>query len=272
MSKKKSSEAQPQVGVDGVRIPTVFDLEIFDYVPKSRLEQKKERLLAKLNKVFDVFQRRGTDGKESGTLGSNSKEEEHKNENQANENGEADEGNGASTAKKAPVGKAKAVKGGGAGVAPANDPLLLEKTLGEDQGYVVDVRDAGMIIRACGLNINESQLMEIIEHIEDPESTGQLSARGLKKVVLKILLTNDWNGTLIVRDDEARIIQAFEVLDKEKRGYLDAEFLREVMTGMGDRFSTEEISEMISASAEPETGKIFYEDFAALMATDEEIS
>ena len=251
MSKKKSTAETAPSAADGSRIPTVFDLELFDYIPKSRMEQKKDRFLTKLNKIFEVFQKRGA-------AASKKDDEEvevtHKPEKTSKKS------KGATTAASAPP------------PSSISDPLGLEKSLGEDAGYIVDVRDAGTIIRASGINITEAQLMEIIEQVEDPESTGTLSSHALKRTILKILITNDLNGTIIVRNDEARIIRAFETLDQEKRGYLDAEFLREVMTSMGDRFSTEEVAEMISASAEPETGRVYYEDFAALMAVDDPIS
>lgn len=75
-------------------------------------------------------------------------------------------------------------------------------------------------------------------------------------------------GVLMVRDSEDKIMRAFETLDSERRGYIDSEWLKEMMTTRGEKFTNEEVLEMLNAAADPETGYIKYDDYAPILATD----
>eukprot|EP00331_Platyophrya_macrostoma_P026505 CAMPEP_0176438316 /NCGR_PEP_ID=MMETSP0127-20121128/19204_1 /TAXON_ID=938130 /ORGANISM="Platyophrya macrostoma, Strain WH" /LENGTH=145 /DNA_ID=CAMNT_0017822229 /DNA_START=152 /DNA_END=589 /DNA_ORIENTATION=+ len=135
-----------------------------------------------------------------------------------------------------------------------------------DTAGLVDVR--GTVIRSMGLNPTENEVLEIVEAVEEPSSTGFVSSEKLKSVVVAMLLTHEFKGRLVARDSESRILKAFEVLDREGKGYLPAEYLKELLTTMGERFSGEEITEMVNAAADPETGNVYYEEFASILATE----
>ena len=66
-----------------------------------------------------------------------------------------------------------------------------------------------------------------------------------------------------------RIIKAFEVLDKELKGYLSPEELQRYMTTEGEAFTTEEMDEMLSAAIDQDKQLIYYKDFAPLMLLEE---
>lgn len=138
----------------------------------------------------------------------------------------------------------------------------------EEKPGLCEVRDVGTVIRGMGLNPSENVIAKVIESIEEPESVGFVKIVKLTEVVLSMLMTCDFQGTVQARDQESTIMKAFEMLDRDHKGYLDAEYLREVLTTMGERFNNEEMLEMINASADPETGHIYYEDFAVLLATE----
>lgn len=176
------------------RIPTVLDLELFDYIPRSRAAVKLEKIEARLADLFQLFER--------------------------------------------------------------------------DEGTRCDVRDVGTIVRAMGLNPSEATVLQIIEDVEGEESVGTVLLERLRSVLIGILMTNEYKGELMVRDDEDRILQAFEALDRDNKGYIDAEYLKQVMTTMGEKFSAEEVVEMVSAAADPETGHVYYPEFAAFMAQE----
>lgn len=176
------------------RIPTVLDLELFDYIPKSRTLQKREKFESQLSELFRVFER--------------------------------------------------------------------------DEGTRCDVRDVGTIVRGMGLNPSEAMVLQIIEDVEGQESVGTVPLSKLKEVIIDILMTNEYKGILMVRDDEDTILQAFKALDLDGKGYIESEHLKQAMTSMGEKFSEEEIVEMISAAADPETGHIYYNEFAAFMAQE----
>ena len=81
-------------------------------------------------------------------------------------------------------------------------------------------------------------------------------------------MSREHKGTVIVRDDEETIIKAFQAIDRDGKGYVEAAYLKQVMTEMGEAFSEDEMSEMIEAAQDADTGLIYYEDFAALLATE----
>lgn len=89
-----------------------------------------------------------------------------------------------------------------------------------------------------------------------------------------------------------RNMQAFQSLDSDKKGYLEAEYFKNLMSrcalhppnlisrtlhlsstlnlvcfcSHGEKFSQEELEEMLAAAVDVETGRIYYEDFAELLA------
>jgi len=137
----------------------------------------------------------------------------------------------------------------------------------EDSG-LCDVGEVGTIIRAMNLNPSEALVTSIIESIEEPESTGYVSLSKLRNVLMEIKMTGQYMGTVLMRDSEETIIKAFQMLDREKKGYIEEKDLREVMTTMGEKFSAEEMLEMINAAQDPDSGHIYYEDFAPILATE----
>ena len=58
-----------------------------------------------------------------------------------------------------------------------------------------------------------------------------------------------------------------QVLDEESKGYLEQDELMRLMTTMGEKFSADEVQEMMSAAVDTD-GKVHYEDFAELLADD----
>eukprot|EP01065_Artemidia_motanka_P022985 TRINITY_DN2728_c4_g1_i1.p2 TRINITY_DN2728_c4_g1~~TRINITY_DN2728_c4_g1_i1.p2 ORF type:complete len:325 (+),score=129.32 TRINITY_DN2728_c4_g1_i1:83-976(+) len=92
--------------------------------------------------------------------------------------------------------------------------------------------------------------------------------RRFYELMMETLLTHTHQGVLMVRDSEERILKAFETLDPERRGYIDSEYLKELMTSRGEKFTNEEVLEMLNAAADPETGYIKYDDYAPILATD----
>lgn len=138
----------------------------------------------------------------------------------------------------------------------------------EDRRGLIEVRDVGTIVRGMGLNPTEAVVARIIERIEEPEATGFVSGAKLSDVIMQMVMSSEFEGTIQARETEATIIAAFELLDRDRRGYLEAAYLKEVLTTMGERFNHEEMLEMINAASDPETGHVYYEDFAVLLASE----
>ena len=105
-----------------------------------------------------------------------------------------------------------------------DDKLLSSFRLFEREGTAMcDVREIGTIVRSLGLNPTEEQLSKMIEGMEDAESTGFIVFERFSGVLRPVLLTWEFQGTLMVRDSEGLILAAFRVLDnKRKRLHLTA--------------------------------------------------
>eukprot|EP00754_Rhynchopus_humris_P047389 Rhum_TRINITY_DN6977_c0_g1::Rhum_TRINITY_DN6977_c0_g1_i1::g.21397::m.21397 len=156
------------------------------------------------------------------------------------------------------------------------------KLFERDNAGQCDVREVGTMVRALGLNPSEAQLEVMVKEMESDQSTGYVKykrdpvragekgaePRRFFEVMLDTLLTHEYNGELMVRDSEETILRAFEALDTEQRGHIDSEQLKELMTTRGERFTSEEILEMLNAAADPETGYVKYEDYTPILACD----
>lgn len=138
----------------------------------------------------------------------------------------------------------------------------------EDRKGVIEIRDVGTVIRGVGLNPSEAVVLRVIETVEEPESTGFISVAKLSQVVMSMAMTGQFEGNIQARESESSIIAAFEMLDRDRKGYIEASYLKEVLVTMGEKFNNEEMLEMINAASDPETGHVYYEDFAVLLATE----
>eukprot|EP01006_Ploeotia_vitrea_P010870 TRINITY_DN28678_c0_g1_i1.p1 TRINITY_DN28678_c0_g1~~TRINITY_DN28678_c0_g1_i1.p1 ORF type:complete len:212 (-),score=14.24 TRINITY_DN28678_c0_g1_i1:47-682(-) len=157
------------------------------------------------------------------------------------------------------------------------------KLFERDNNGTCDVREVGTIVRSLGLNPTELQLRNLLEEIEEDEPTGFIRIEKFEEVLMPILLTSEYRpklrktdaegkieqgAELMVRHAEDVILQAFEMLDTDKKGYLDSEHLKELLTAQGEPFSNEEVIELLNAAADPETGFIKYDDYVASLAHD----
>ena len=68
-----------------------------------------------------------------------------------------------------------------------------------------------------------------------------VSCAGFSAVMTPVIQANN-----IVRDDEESIFRAFRVLDKDKKGYLEPNELRDIMTTQGEPFNPQEIEDMLT--------------------------
>ncbi|KAJ8393059.1 hypothetical protein AAFF_G00069630 [Aldrovandia affinis] len=129
----------------------------------------------------------------------------------------------------------------------------------------VDVREIGTIIRSLGCFPTEGELHEIITEIEEEESTGSIRFEKFLPTMTKVLLERKFRPI-----PEDRLLQAFELLDPEKKGYLEPEELKKFMTQEGEPFSHDEMEEMLSAAVDPDKNVIFYKDFVGMMTYDDQ--
>ena len=63
---------------------------------------------------------------------------------------------------------------------------------------------------------------------------------------------------IIDDDKEKELIEYFEYFDKEKKGYISADYLKDIMMNQGDKLTEEEANEMINEVGVDEKGFIDY--------------
>ncbi|XP_029790719.1 dynein regulatory complex protein 8 isoform X1 [Suricata suricatta] len=128
----------------------------------------------------------------------------------------------------------------------------------------VDVREIGTIIRSLGCCPSEGELHDLIAEVEEEEPTGYIRFEKFLPVMTRILLERRYRPI-----PEDLLLEAFEVLDSSKRGFLLKEELIKYMTEEGEPFSQEEMEEMLSAAIHPESNSIHYKDYITMMVIDE---
>eukprot|EP01063_Lacrimia_lanifica_P017987 TRINITY_DN24963_c0_g1_i1.p1 TRINITY_DN24963_c0_g1~~TRINITY_DN24963_c0_g1_i1.p1 ORF type:complete len:191 (+),score=94.83 TRINITY_DN24963_c0_g1_i1:67-639(+) len=162
------------------------------------------------------------------------------------------------------------------------DIKAIFKLFERDGTGLCDIREVGTMVRALGVNPREAQLDQMIQEMESDQSTGYIKycrdpvknggkseePRRFYELMMDLLITHEFNGELLVRDSEEIILKAFETLDPDKKGYIDSDYFKDLMTTRGERFNSDEVLELLNAAADPETGYIKYEDYAPILACD----
>ncbi|NP_001314837.1 dynein regulatory complex protein 8 [Danio rerio] len=133
-----------------------------------------------------------------------------------------------------------------------------------ESNKTVDVREIGTIIRSLGCFPSEAELHDIISELEEEEPTGFVRYEKFLPTMTKILLERKFRPIT-----EDLLIQAFEVLDQQKKGHLEPAELAKYLTQEGEPFTQEEMDEMLSAAVDPDKNVIFYKDFVSMMTYDD---
>ncbi|XP_059211704.1 dynein regulatory complex protein 8 [Centropristis striata] len=126
----------------------------------------------------------------------------------------------------------------------------------------VDVREIGTIIFSLGCFPTQADLHDIIAEVEE-DHTGFSHLDKFLPVMTKVLLEHKFPPI-----PEDRLLQAFEVLDKDKKGYLEPEELTKYMTQEGERFTQDEMDEMLTALTDREKNLVYYKDLISQLTID----
>ncbi|XP_063318328.1 dynein regulatory complex protein 8 isoform X2 [Pelmatolapia mariae] len=114
--------------------------------------------------------------------------------------------------------------------------------------------EIGTIFYSLGFFPTQADLQKFTSEVED-ERSGYIHWDRFLPAMTKVLLEDKFPPI----SDEL-LLQAFEVLDKEKRGYLEPEELTNYMTKEGEPFTQEEMDEMLTAFTDEEKKHIYYKD------------
>ena len=147
---------------------------------------------------------------------------------------------------------------------------LVELQTKETRGKC-DEREIPMLCRTLGLNPTQEQLLSIVEELRTGtdgtrNTTGYVDYLRFEDVMLDLLTAR---LDEFARDSEHTIIRAFRSFDTNGDGFISADRLKKLLTTRGDAFNEKEVDAMMEAAVEPgSNGKIYYEDFAAILASD----
>lgn len=132
---------------------------------------------------------------------------------------------------------------------------------------LVDEKDIPTIIRSMGINPTGAQLARLMEQLRsDQAEEGALIPLDRFELVVSAFALSNKND--LIRDDYHKLMRAFRALDPERKGYIDAELLGNLMSSRGEAFNAQESTAMLSCAAEAASGKVWYEDYAFKLATN----
>jgi Ca2+-binding EF-hand superfamily protein len=142
-------------------------------------------------------------------------------------------------------------------------------------------REIPTIVRSLGVNPTTAQLQTLQQAIASAVTAAADAAGGgapptdSKGVIFVTLeqcegLIAAWLLELkdsLARDDMHVLMRAFQALDPDNRGWLDAEQLRGLLTACEDALTADEANAMIAAAADDQ-GRLNYGEYALRLAAD----
>lgn len=122
---------------------------------------------------------------------------------------------------------------------------------------IITTRELGSVMRALGLNPTEAEILNFIKEM-DTDNDGSINFQEFS-----IMMADKMKNI----DTEEDIIEAFKVFDMEKKGYITVHELRHIMTNLGEKFTEQEVNDMMREADGDGDGKINYADFVKIMTT-----
>ncbi|XP_069464108.1 dynein regulatory complex protein 8 isoform X4 [Ambystoma mexicanum] len=124
--------------------------------------------------------------------------------------------------------------------------------------------EIGTIIRSLGCCPSEGELHDLLAEVEEEEPTGFIRFERFLPLMTKVLLERRYRPA-----PEDVLLRAFEVLDKQKRGYLTKEDLTKYMTLEGEPFTQDEMEEMMSAAVDPDKNLVLYKEYVSMLLVED---
>eukprot|EP00951_Prasinocladus_malaysianus_P030290 scaffold284460_cov50-Prasinocladus_malaysianus.AAC.1 len=131
---------------------------------------------------------------------------------------------------------------------------------------LVDGKEIATVIRSLGINPTGPQCDQLLEEVRNEDGSPLITLDRFESVMAQALVEK--SKTEFQRDDYHRLMRAFRAFDPEKRGWINADYLKNLMLTRGEQFTPDEVNHMLSVAVDEDTGRIYYEDYAMLLATD----
>lgn len=124
--------------------------------------------------------------------------------------------------------------------------------------------EVSTMMRYLGAYPSEKDMVEkVLPDIQEDEPLNFVTYEKFEKKMLEVLRDHEY-----APDTDDTLLRAFRVLDTENRGYIEAETMREILCTEGTPFRDKEIDAFMNRAKDGETGKIYYEDYVALLCAE----
>eukprot|EP00116_Pleurobrachia_bachei_P010850 sb/3471112/ len=122
----------------------------------------------------------------------------------------------------------------------------------------ISTRELGSVMRSLGQNPSDKELRSMCNKV-DVDGNGKLD---FKEFI--VLMTTEFDTI----NAEKELKTAFEVFDKEMRGWIDEAELRRCLTTIGDCLTDVEVSEFLHEADQDGDGCINYLEFVKIMTQE----
>jgi len=119
--------------------------------------------------------------------------------------------------------------------------------------------EVSSVMRYLGRFPSEAQIVQtILPLIQEDEPPNNVTYEKFEPFILKCIMENEYEP-----DDAETLLACFRVLDTEKKGYIDAEAMRELTMNQGIQFFQEVWDKFYDDSFDHEAKVIHYEEYIA---------
>ncbi|DBA05201.1 TPA: hypothetical protein N0F65_005051 [Lagenidium giganteum] len=130
----------------------------------------------------------------------------------------------------------------------------------DKKGCVIQ-EEVSTIMRYLGAYPSEKDIIKkILPEMQEDEPSTFVTYERFEKKMLEVLYTNEYQP-----DTDETLLAAFRVIDVDKKGYIEADTMRELLVTKGTPFREKEMEAFLSVAKDAQTGRIYYEDYIALL-------
>lgn len=126
------------------------------------------------------------------------------------------------------------------------------------QGFL-SADDLDDILRGMGFRPSKEELKEILEEI-DEDGSGEIEFEEFCQLCAKFLIEEPDEETM-----KAELKEAFRVYDKEANGFITTDTLREIISELDTRLTSEDLDGIIEEIDEDGSGTMDFDEFCAMM-------
>ena len=126
----------------------------------------------------------------------------------------------------------------------------------KDGDGTITTKELGTVMKTLGQNATDAELSDMINEV-DADGSGTIEFQEF--LVLMARKMKD-------ADNEEELLEPFKVFDKENKGFITANELKEVLKNLGEKFGDDEVEDMIKDGDNSIDGRLDYEEFVKMMS------